>query len=415
VIDRRRLLLLSRLREQLGDLQHADELRDRALPLLREGVEDLAAVDIRTAPGDSSDAGLPAAPAASLGYRSIRVEETPSGRIAWLPLMRRSASPGQADTRPLLVVRLSDMLAADEDYLGFLQLIAASLSQALDRVTAREVERGAAAAERSMSEALQRSLLTRPLEPDHLEIAVRYLPAAQQAQIGGDWYDSFMLPDGSLTLVIGDVSGHDQSAAAAMAQVRNLLRGVSYTLQKPPARVLTGLDEAMHGLAVDVFATAIVAQVEQAERDAEQGLRTLRWSNAGHPPPILLRPDGTTELLESQPDLMLGLASDGRDDHTVTLEAGATVVFYTDGLVERRGVSMQVRWDWLRDILAGQQGLSAAALCDHVLSRLDDGVDDDIALMALRTYPEDRARPPEAGSEVLPEDLRDDTGLLADA
>jgi serine phosphatase RsbU (regulator of sigma subunit) len=223
-----------------------------------------------------------------------------------------------------------------------------------------------------------------------------------------------MLPDGSLTLVIGDVAGHDQSAAAAMAQVRNLLRGVSYTLQKPPGRVLTGLDQAMHGLAVDVFATAIIAQVEQVQQQAAEGMRTLRWSNAGHPPPVLLMPDGRTRLLESEPDLMLGLASRDRDDHTVVLEPGAAVVFYTDGLVERRGISMQERWDWLLGVLAGQQHLSGEALCDHVLAQLDDGVDDDIALMALRAYPEDRDRPPEAGPEVLPEDLRDDTGLLAE-
>jgi serine phosphatase RsbU (regulator of sigma subunit) len=414
VLDRRRLLLLSRLGEQLGDLQHPDEVPRRALPLLRENVQDLPAVDVRV-PGASpehADAALPAAPRTPLGSRPVLVEETADGRIAWLPLGPRPGAgrpaAEHADGRPVLVVRLSRLLAADEDYLGFLQLVAVSLSQALDRVTARATERDAVEAQRSMSEALQRSLLTPPLEPDHLEVAVRYLPAAEQAQIGGDWYDSFMLPDGSLTLVIGDVAGHDQLAAAAMAQVRNLLRGVSFTLQKPPARVMGGLDDAMHGLAVDVSATAIIAQVEQDEEQRAAGVRTLRWSNAGHPPPVLLGADGSARLLASPPNLVLGLATGNRTDHTVLLQPGSAVVFYTDGLVERRDRTMQERWDWLLEVLTGQQELGAEELCDHVLDRLDDGVDDDIALMAVRAYPQDRPRPPKAGPEVLPEHLRGD-------
>lgn len=123
-----------------------------------------------------------------------------------------------------------------------------------------------------------------------------------------------MLPDGALTVVIGDVSGHDRQAAATMAQVRNLLRGVSYTLQRSPARALSGPDQAMHVLAVDVFAPTVPAQVEQGLADAAAELRTLRWSNAGHPPPVLITPDGPTRLLDTPPDLLLGLAPETTRD-----------------------------------------------------------------------------------------------------
>jgi serine phosphatase RsbU (regulator of sigma subunit) len=298
-----------------------------------------------------------------------------------------------------MVVGLSDHLARDDSYLGFLTLVARSLTQALGRTTVREAERG-------LSEALQRSLLSQPIVPNHLEVAVRYQPAAEQAQIGGDWYDAFLLPDGSLTLVVGDVTGHDRTAAAAMAQVRNLLRGVSYTLQKPPARVLKGLDEAMRGLAVDVFATAVLAQVEQTDRDAERGLRTLRWCNAGHPPPVLLSPDGSARPLATEPDLMLGVGSVERSDHTVALEPGASVVFYTDGLIERRGVGLGESLRWLTTILDGRQDLSAEDLCNHITAEVDPNAEDDIALLVLRAYDQNRPRPLHAGPEILPADLR---------
>ena len=120
-----------------------------------------------------------------------------------------------------------------------------------------------------MSEVLQRSLLAEPPAQPGLDIAVRYRPAAEQAQIGGDWYDAFVLPDGALTVVVGDVTGHDADAAAAMAQVRNLLRGVAYTLRGAPAEVLAGVDGSMEGLGIDVFASAVLAQVAPADGRAD--------------------------------------------------------------------------------------------------------------------------------------------------
>jgi serine phosphatase RsbU (regulator of sigma subunit) len=282
--------------------------------------------------------------------------------------------------------------------------LAAQCAQTLERIQAREAEQERHAAVQGIAEALQRSLLTEPHEPDHLEIAVRYLPAASQAQVGGDWYDAFLLGDGRTALVIGDVTGHDRHAAAAMAQVRNVLRGVAHSRQEPPAAVLTALDRAMGDLAVDTLATAVLATVEQGPEHAARGVRLLRWSNAGHPPPVLIAADGTVSLLETEPELLLGLdPATPRTDHTRELGPGATVVLYTDGLVERRGSSLDEGLAWLVGAVAHGAELSLQELCDRLLGGLAGAVEDDVALLVLRTHPEDRPRPPEAGEERVPE------------
>ena len=344
LVDRRRLAMLSRLLAVLADLEHPEEVPDRALPVLRGNVEDLPAVHIRL----DGDPAL-ARPA---GARVVR-----------LPL--------GAGHPAVLEVRLSDHLQPDAAYFEFLDLIASSLAQAIDRARARE-------ADHAIAEALQRSLLTPPMQFEHLQLAVRYRPAAQQAQVGGDWYDAFRGPDGTPMVVVGDVTGHDQRAAAAMAQVRNLLRGVAYAgAAASPAAVLHGVDRAMHGLAVDVYATAILARYDA-------GTRTLRWSNAGHPAPILIAADGEARLLEAPPDTLLGLGAPPGSDHTVALPPGATVVLYTDGLVERRNSALDDGLERLRQLVAGRQDLTPELLCDHVLEHQDDQLDDDVALLVLR-------------------------------
>jgi len=95
-----------------------------------------------------------------------------------------------------------------------------------------------------VAETLQRSLLTEPPQPDHLELAVRYRPASTHMHVGGDWYDAFAQPDGALLTVIGDVVGHDVDAAAAMGQIRSMLRGIAYDRPDTPACILTRVDTA---------------------------------------------------------------------------------------------------------------------------------------------------------------------------
>jgi hypothetical protein len=358
VLAHRRLWLLTELGSELADVADLATLQARASAVLR--TPDLPEVEL----------WLP-------GAGQVRPERAPidpekeivvadDGARAWLPL-----PVGQQVLRGAVVgVVLNPQRELDVDYRSLLRLVAASIARAADRVVA-------AAAERSLSTALQLSLLTEPVRSPHVDVAVRYVPAVEVAQIGGDWYDSFLMPDGALALVVGDVAGHDESAAAMMAQLRNLTRGVAHTVPSSPSAVLGAVDTTIRGLGVGAVATAVLVVVEADGRSA-------RWSSAGHLPPILLRPDGTTVLLDTSPDLLLGLDPTlPRADHDVALEPGSTLLLYTDGLVERRGVPIQESLEWLADTVSGQHGLTADELCDHLIAQIG-AVEDDVALLVLR-------------------------------
>jgi hypothetical protein len=238
VVGRRRLDLLRRLTDRVADVETVDELVDQALPVLSGAPDDLPGVELRLGRATADD-----------------------GRVR-LPL------PEGLE----LVTGLSPHLPDDEDYRGFLRLVGAALVLGLNRVAVRR----AAATERQLAEALQRSLLSHPAQPDHLEVAVRYHPAAEGAWVGGDWYDAFTLPDGSLAVAVGDVTGHDRDAAAAMSQIRNLLRGISYALPVPPEQALTALNDAMTGLSVDVLATVVLARIDLATHAMRWSTRAIR-------------------------------------------------------------------------------------------------------------------------------------------
>ncbi len=262
--------------------------------------------------------------------------------------------------------------------------------------------------QRTLAEGLQRSLLTDPPQPDHCHIVVRYVPAAETASVGGDWFDSFLQDDGATVLVIGDVVGHNTEAAAAMGLLRGLLRGIAWHGGGTPAEVLSGLDAAMKGLQVDTTATAIVARFEQTAEEESRQIRRLRWSNAGHPPPMVIHPDGTiSTLTTAQPDLLLGVDPLTRRGDSVTdLEPGSTVLLFTDGLVERRGQSLDNGLALLHNALGDISDRPLDVLCDELLHRMiPDRAEDDVALLAVRLHPQDRSRPTEAGAVQLREPL----------
>ena len=261
--------------------------------------------------------------------------------------------------------------------------------------------------QRALAEQLQRSFLTEPPEPDHAEIVVRYLPAAAAAAVGGDWYDAFLQPDGATMLVIGDVVGHDTAAAATMGQLRSLLRGIATSHDESgPADVLSKLDASMALLRVDTLATAAVARFEQDMDQRERGVTRMRWSSAGHLPPVTLHPDGTVAALGTfgRPEMLLGVDPDTRRTETVvTLDRGVTVLMYTDGLIERRDSDIDDGMERLVAALADLADLPLRELCDRVLERMVEGQpDDDVALVAVRLHRQDLPRPAEAGPQVLP-------------
>ncbi len=266
------------------------------------------------------------------------------------------------------------------------------LFDAEDVTTVREVASRVALAvdnarlytqQRLMAEGLQRSMLTDPPVTETAEFVVRYDPAVEAAEVGGDWYDAFVQPDGATMLVIGDVVGHDTEAAAAMGQLRGLLRGIAYRDGAGPVDVLTGLDAAMQGLGVRAMATAAIVRLEPGPGDTTR----LRWSNAGHPPPLVLHADGRVQRLEGErPELMLGVdAGAARSESVTEVGGGATVLLYTDGLVEGRDLPFDEGVDRLTAAVAALAEQPLAALCDAVVERVRPAqLQDDVALVAVR-------------------------------
>jgi serine phosphatase RsbU (regulator of sigma subunit) len=252
------------------------------------------------------------------------------------------------------------------------------------RARARGAERAA-----TLAEELQRSMLTEPPLLPHLEVAVRYLPAAEHARIGGDWYDAFAVGGDRTVLVVGDAAGHDGRAATTMAQIRTTLRGIAHVLGEPPAAVLTALDRAVCSLNRGALATLVLAEVPPA---ADGVPLRVRWSNAGHPPPLLVCASGGARLLEHEPDPLLGVAPDtARHDHEVALGEGDTMVLFTDGLVERRGRSIDDGLRGVRETAAGSRDRTLEELCDALLARFPDQGADDVAILAVRVRPDQPA------------------------
>ncbi len=255
-------------------------------------------------------------------------------------------------------------------------------SQREERQVARLVaEKAADRAVLDLSETLQRSLLTEPPQLAWLSTATRYRPATAGAYVGGDWYDAFAVPDGTTLLVIADVAGHDAVSAATMAQTRGMLRGLAQSVGGGPAAVLSALDRALDDLGNRSLVTMAVAAVGP---DPGGGVR-LRWSNAGHPPPVLIGADGGVHLLERPVDPPLGAVPGApRVDHALTLAPGDTLLLYTDGLVESRTAELDAGLVVLVEALSGSAEQSLDEVCDGLLGRLGRRARDDVAVLAAR-------------------------------
>ncbi|MGY1640444.1 SpoIIE family protein phosphatase [Geodermatophilus sp. SYSU D00703] len=272
----------------------------------------------------------------------------------------------------VLTLYLDPGRTLDPDDLAAAGEVASRAGQAVDRVHRQNRQA-------QLAEALQRSLLTDPPTIGGARVVVRYVPATEAAQVGGDWYDAFLQPGGHPVVVIGDVAGHDTAAAAEMGQLRGLLRGIAHYSGAGPAEVLRGLDAAIAHLHTGTLATAAIARVER-------GGTQLRYANAGHPPPLVVDPDGTVTVLGGDlGDLLLGVdPATVRRETVVPLRPGATVLLYTDGLVERRASGVDEGLARLRQHLAELAPLPLDRLCDELLTRMVDGTpEDDVALVAL--------------------------------
>ncbi|WP_398655142.1 SpoIIE family protein phosphatase [Streptomyces kanamyceticus] len=236
-----------------------------------------------------------------------------------------------------------------------------------------------------IADELQRTMLPETLpRPTGVRLASRYLPAAETARVGGDWYDAIPLPGSRVALVVGDVMGHSMTSAAIMGQLRTTAQTLA-GLDLPPQEVLHHLDEQAQRLGSDRMATCLYAVYDPVSH-------RITIANAGHPPPVLLHLGGRAEVLRVPPGAPIGVG--GVDFEAVELDApaGATLLLYTDGLVESRLRDVWTGIEQLRERLAATAQLTGPdhpppleALCDEVLDMLGPGDrDDDIALLAAR-------------------------------
>ncbi|MFI0349990.1 SpoIIE family protein phosphatase [Actinomadura sp. 9N407] len=232
-----------------------------------------------------------------------------------------------------------------------------------------------------VAQALQHSLLADPPVLPEVKIVARYRPSPVAAEVGGDWYDSFVLPDGALVLAIGDVAGHDLAAAVMMSQLRNMLRALIADSVAPPGDILRRLNTAMETVAPDATATCILARVQEPE----PGRRHLHYAVAGHPPPLLVTADGGGRYLDGAANPLLGLPCT-RPFHSATepLPPGSTLLLYTDGLIERPGEHLDTSLDRLRQHAATLAHHPLDRFCDALLDDLPSTGTDDIATIALR-------------------------------
>jgi serine phosphatase RsbU (regulator of sigma subunit)/FixJ family two-component response regulator/anti-sigma regulatory factor (Ser/Thr protein kinase) len=239
--------------------------------------------------------------------------------------------------------------------------------------------------ERDLVEVLQDHLLPEQLPRiPGLEMAARYRPSERVAQVGGDWYDAILLPDGRLGLVIGDVVGHGIAAAALMAELRAALRAYAMAETRSPARVVSLLNALFCATHRKMVAT-LVYMIVDAEGTA------VRFASAGHPPPLLAGADGERRFLQQRASAPLGVAAHtAYRDFEGELRDGDTLLLYTDGLVERRGEAIDAGLERLAGSLASAPP-ELERLCAHVLQRADpgSGLEDDTAMVAVRRLARD--------------------------
>ncbi|PLV53205.1 histidine kinase [Mycobacterium tuberculosis variant microti OV254] len=256
-----------------------------------------------------------------------------------------------------------------EDH-NLLKVLGGRLSQGLHRVYQLDEQRETALA-------LQHAMLGPTTLPSGF--AVRYRPASHPLQVGGDWYDLVDLEDGRVALIVGDCVGHGLAAATVMGQLRSACRALLLD-QPSPSAVLTGLDRFAARLPGARCTTAFCAVLTIATGE-------LAYSSAGHPPPILVHADGSTAQLEGGHGLPLAVRVGWpRPEATVTMPPRTTLLLYTDGLVERRGQSIDEGISSATDLMHDGSSLSLDDVADHLMSRLapGDGYPDDVAILLYR-------------------------------
>jgi PAS domain S-box-containing protein len=277
----------------------------------------------------------------------------------------------------LALIRTSDDRPLTQDDVDVAEDLARRAALAIDNV--RLYQR-----EHVVADTLQRSLLPDLPEVPGIEAAAHYVSASSAADVGGDFYDLLHLPDDSIGIAVGDVVGHDVAAAAAMGHLRGVLRACIWDAEDAdPGWVLARVDRLVQGLRVASLATMVYAR---AVRPAAPGSPwVLHVANAGHPPLLLRGPDGAVQVLDGVTGLLVGVdATTHRETLLLDVLPGTTLIAYTDGLIERPGVDLDVGIRRLCERLAAAPvGAGPRELCDAAVTGALDHRDD-VALLAVR-------------------------------
>jgi PAS domain S-box-containing protein len=228
---------------------------------------------------------------------------------------------------------------------------------------------------------LQRSLLPRHVpQVAGLQVAYRYQPASQDAEVGGDWFDVIPLGAGQVALVVGDVTGHSIQAAATMGQLRTTTAALA-RLGHPPEEIMGQLSGVVAEHGEETGATCLYAQYDPASR-------RCRLTRAGHLPPALRHPDGRAEFIDVPGGVMLGAGAGRYPATDIALPPGSVLALYTDGLIEHPGQDISDGLARLARTLAATPAQPLDRLCDSILASLGGCARDDIALLLARTSTE---------------------------